>query len=548
MDKGSTTATASGSVSARPAARRGLLFDSDTMLMEKVSTGYSLPPLPDSSLEEIMLDKMDLFLGSLEERLNQFETYLRSIDGPTPPSLATIYSVLLSIRDQVLETASVGSRFDALAAILDEHYGALLPSTLLPERLLMGFHFLEAKLSQVDRLLDTDTFPLTLIANEVYLLERVATQFLRCFNFDYCMQAAKTRALHYYELPLPWRENKYIIHGYRFDHGVWSAWRLLMHWHNETCNIWSHLLGAVVLMALGAWHYPSTAVSHSASPGTQWIVYGYLAAGVACLGLSVCWHTYCLHLNARLRMNCACVDYTGITVLITMLIILLEYAALYHYPRWQVAMVGFLLVCGFSGLAFNWLPYFDRPDSRPLRIGFFVLLAALGAFSAVVLAYHKGVVHALRYFTPVLKSLALYAIGVVFYGLLIPERWRSDYTLFVDPEEVEREQEDLQKGWAVVDEQVQERVLGGNTPVVPMPTPRRGLAVSILLAQNHLTNLFNKELVSTPHAGSWWLLWWVDYVMLSHSIWHLFVLAGILTHYSAMLAMLARVDVNAPGV
>ena len=40
--------------------------------------------------------------------------------------------------------------------------------------------------------------------------------------------------------------------GYRINYGTnWLAFKSLFQFHNETCNVWSHLLGALLCIAMG---------------------------------------------------------------------------------------------------------------------------------------------------------------------------------------------------------------------------------------------------------------------------------------------------------
>ena len=48
---------------------------------------------------------------------------------------------------------------------------------------------------------------------------------------------------------------------------------------------------------------------------------------------------------------------------------------------------------------------------------------------------------------------------------------------------------------------------------------------------------FKKEPTKTPYANKFMSLWWVDYFMASHNIWHICVLLGILGHYSCLVHM-----------
>lgn len=50
----------------------------------------------------------------------------------------------------------------------------------------------------------------------------------------------------------PWLVyNEYILHGYRVNfHSYPQLLKSVFQWHNETMNIWSHLLGVILFLAL----------------------------------------------------------------------------------------------------------------------------------------------------------------------------------------------------------------------------------------------------------------------------------------------------------
>lgn len=50
----------------------------------------------------------------------------------------------------------------------------------------------------------------------------------------------------YEQYPEDLRDNEYLLTGYRCDFDTWpSIWRSLFMCHNETVNVWTHLLGCI---------------------------------------------------------------------------------------------------------------------------------------------------------------------------------------------------------------------------------------------------------------------------------------------------------------
>lgn len=315
--------------------------------------------------------------------------------------------------------------------------------------------------------------------------------------------------LHYYQLPFPWRENRFIIHGYRFYDSHFKSLLSVFNWygwHNETANIWTHLAGGFYMMWLAFYDFPRTKVweSDQIPVAAKWIVYVFLAAALKCMFASVFWHTFngtcCLGMRSRF----ACVDYSGITLLITASILTTEFVTMYN-NKWSLRFyLAVSTVLGILGVIMNWSPKFDRPEARPLRIKFFLLLATMGGLSFLQLGMFDGWKYASWLLAPVTRrSLVWYILGVVFYGSFIPERFRTD---------------------VVIDKTI--------------PTEQE-LSSSIEVITKHKHVHFRPQPTSGTRKGIW-SLWWVDYVGCSHSWWHLFVVLGVVGHYHAIVEMFAK--------
>ena len=46
------------------------------------------------------------------------------------------------------------------------------------------------------------------------------------------------------------KDNEFIVTGYRADIGVWGSLKSLFRVHNESGNVWTHLIGAQILTPL----------------------------------------------------------------------------------------------------------------------------------------------------------------------------------------------------------------------------------------------------------------------------------------------------------
>lgn len=231
------------------------------------------------------------------------------------------------------------------------------------------------------------------------------------------------RLLNYEELPGPWQENPYIVSGYRFSSGPLDCLRSIFNWHNETANIWTHLLAAILFIGLGLFHLPQTSSWQNGTWLDRVPMVLFILAALKCLICSVTWHSFSSisHLVTKQRM--ACVDYTGITVCICASILTTEYSVLKCHPIAQAFYMFITFVCGGLGIVLNWHPMFDNTGSRPLRALFFSCFAVFGGLCGIHACFYRGIAGTLVYYIPVVKSLLCYGVGVLFYATLFPERF-----------------------------------------------------------------------------------------------------------------------------
>lgn len=328
--------------------------------------------------------------------------------------------------------------------------------------------------------------------------------------------------LHYYQLPFPWRENRYIIYNYRFYNSHKKSFLSVVNWygwHNESTNIWTHLFGAVYMAYIALYKFPATEVyqSDKVPALAKGITFVFLLASIKCLLASTFWHTFNGTSFLGLRRRFACVDYSGITILITASIFSTEFATLYGHSRPMCAFMGTSALLGALGIYLNCSPKFDCPEARPLRIKFFIALVAVGAASFICTARLEGPAFTARLLTPVTnRSLVWYAVGVVFYGSFIPERFRSD--VLVDSRIPTQDELSSDIGMITRDKDIHFR---------EQPTHCCGCAGNS--AGGLLSRIRGLK-----------TLWWVDYALSSHTLWHFFVVLGAIGHYRAIIEIYTR--------
>lgn len=251
-------------------------------------------------------------------------------------------------------------------------------------------------------------------------------------SVDRAIQLAReNRLIHYKDLPHPWRVNPHILQGYRFTTSKIECVTSVFSFSNELVNIWSHLIGLVIVLAIAFYFYPLNP-NFSISTKTDILIAAvFFIAACKCLVCSTMWHTMNSIASQPLMERFACVDYTGISLLVAASIITTEYTAFYCEPvsRWTYIFMTSSL--GIAGVIFPWHPTFNRADLAWARVAFYVTLAATGFAPIVQLFLTRGVAWSIYFYAPVTKSLAVYLLGACIYASQIPERWRPGFFDYV---------------------------------------------------------------------------------------------------------------------
>ena len=242
------------------------------------------------------------------------------------------------------------------------------------------------------------------------------------------IQRAVTRArecglLRYEDLPNPWRSNPHIITGYRFSETKLACVRSAFGFSNEVFNIWSHALGLLLVLAVAFYFYPTSATFSVSTNADVFATAVFFFAACQCLACSAVWHTMSSVANERLVSMFACVDYTGISLLISDSIMTTEYTAIYCEPisRWLYMIATATL--GIGGTILPWHPTFNGADMAWVRVVFFIALSATGSLPVLQIYLSRGPEAVREFYSPVAKSILVYLCGACVYASKVPERW-----------------------------------------------------------------------------------------------------------------------------
>ncbi len=222
------------------------------------------------------------------------------------------------------------------------------------------------------------------------------------------------------------RDNDFILTGHRKQSNSFPrSFASVLELHNESVNIWTHLLGAVVCISLlGA--LLAKAITGRYETATSADAFAFLAfflGGTCCFSGSWIYHTVSNH-SDEVHALFNKIDYVGIILLISGSIGPSLFYGLYCHPHLFQAYVTMIAVFSSSLFMVIVLERFRTPEWRSTRSLMFVLLG----LSSIVPVFHgllnfgydKVVVEMSLWY--VVSQGVLYIAGAIIYAKRFPER------------------------------------------------------------------------------------------------------------------------------
>ena len=229
------------------------------------------------------------------------------------------------------------------------------------------------------------------------------------------------------EIPSWQQDNEYILSGYRQPTGSFKrSFESLGYVHNETVNIYSHVLGAAIFLTAPIYTYRALYLRYPLASQADVIVFSTFFYGVSiCFFLSAIYHIISNH-SPKVQRFGNQLDYLGIVILMWGSTIPSIYYGFYCNPHLQKLYwvnVSFLAtLCVVATLH----PKFRHPTIRPYRAAMY---AGLG-LSAVVFVVHGILLHGWkaqnqRMSLDWMGLMALFNLtGAVTYAARVPEKLR----------------------------------------------------------------------------------------------------------------------------
>ena len=230
--------------------------------------------------------------------------------------------------------------------------------------------------------------------------------------------------LEYYQVSEWSKDNEYIKCYYRKTDQTWKYYfKSIFKWHNETMNIWTHLLGFLGVFLSNIYinlnynvnKYISQAICFNIFTCCMMIC--YLFSSIMHLlypkSQKVCYHTQFL-------------DYIGINILIASSFATFVYYAFYCNKTTQIIYYSVILTMAIIVLPISKMKIFLENKYRWIRPTIFIIYGS--SFIAPII--HKAIINdpddkiyplELKYF---LISALMYSIGSLLYVTRFPEKCR----------------------------------------------------------------------------------------------------------------------------
>lgn len=241
----------------------------------------------------------------------------------------------------------------------------------------------------------------------------------------------------YDQIPTHLFDNPYILTGYRMGYSTFMCLHSIFSLHNETLNIWTHLLGFVLFVIVIVFSFISVLLPgydhknkesdadlliSSRSNWMTFLVFGAYSFGcLICLLCSTAFHTLLPHKNMSVYGWAHALDYFGITFLVVGSFLPFCYFCFACEPFWQVSYLIMISVFGIIGLLGPFFRHWvQKQYSRP-KIFFYICMVGSGLFPIT----HMYVFFPGNVVSFVLEGLflmlTLYAVGLFIYVFQIPE-------------------------------------------------------------------------------------------------------------------------------
>ncbi|PMD47894.1 hemolysin-III family protein [Hyaloscypha variabilis F] len=238
-------------------------------------------------------------------------------------------------------------------------------------------------------------------------------------------KAGRPGLLSFDEMPEWFRResNQWVLHGYRpisdSVHASFCSWSYL---HNESVNIYSHLIPAVVFL-LGEWYIQQYLTSRYAGvTGADFIAFSiYMLTAVTCLSLSATYHTLMNH-SQHVEHLCLRLDMLGVVIFILGDLVLGIYIVFWCEPLPRNIYWSMIGVFGGLTIFMTLHPKYQGSKYRLFRALMFVATGLSGVAPLIHGLIVFGLSQMMKKAFPYTMAKAVCLLsGTAFYATRFPE-------------------------------------------------------------------------------------------------------------------------------
>ncbi|OAA35282.1 Hly-III-related protein [Metarhizium rileyi] len=236
------------------------------------------------------------------------------------------------------------------------------------------------------------------------------------------------------DLPSWRRDNAFIHSGYRrIRASYFHSFQSLFYLHNESVNIWSHLLGAVAAILSSAYVYCVVRPRYDEATSSDVFVFScFFGGAILCLGMSATFHALVDHSEAVAKWGNK-LDYTGIVALIVGSYVPALYYGFFCNPALMSGYLYLICMLGIGCGTVSWVERFRTPKWRVYRASMFISLGLSGMIPVIhgVSIYGYARLDERMSISWIIAHGAMYIFGAVLYAVSrFPpgdeSRWKSD--------------------------------------------------------------------------------------------------------------------------
>ena len=233
-------------------------------------------------------------------------------------------------------------------------------------------------------------------------------------------ESYKQKVYHFDDVDHHWITSNFILNGYRICNNYKESWISLTYFHNESMNIWTHLISGFLFMGsiYNIW-------MNWEEPTVDKVIFSiYCVCAIKCFFMSSLFHLH-MHQTYSTFLIFSCLDYAGVSIMIMGSSILMTYYVYYCNYMMQMTWITLAVCSSLVGIVG---PYFESFSKNPkLRTTCYIFSAAFCALPVIIYTSthtlpfnHSGILC-------FLGMTFCYLGGAAVYLHKIPERYAPGY-------------------------------------------------------------------------------------------------------------------------